>query len=291
VKTGVRAEGIRKAIDLLGTNPVSGKRVFLKPNFNSADPFPGSTHPDTLRELVFALQDMGAGRMAVGDRSGMGDTRTVMSQLGVFEMSGQLGFEAITFDDLGGKDWEVVQPPTSHWREGFAFARPCLEAEALVQTCCLKTHRFGGVFTLSLKNSVGMVAGRNRVTGYEYMTELHNSADQRRMIAEINSVYKPALIVLDGLEAFVSGGPDKGQKASPGVILAGMDRIAIDVVGVAILRQFGATFNGRIFEQEQIARAVELGLGVDGPERIELVTSDDDSAAFAEQIKEMLASG
>jgi uncharacterized protein (DUF362 family) len=291
VKTDARAEGIRRAIQLLGINPVAGKRVFLKPNFNSADPFPGSTHPDTLRALALVLQEMGTSGMTVGDRSGMGNTRSVMTQLGVFEMAEELGFEAITFDDLRLKDWEIIQPSGSHWKEGFAFARPCLEAEALVQACCLKTHRYGGVFTMSLKNSVGMVAGRHRVTGYNYMSELHGSADQRRMIAEINAAYTPALIVLDGLEAFVSGGPDTGVKAAPGVILAGVDRIAIDAVGVAILRKFGATFTGGIFEQEQIVRAVELGLGVDSPERIEFVTADDESAAFAAQIKEILASG
>jgi uncharacterized protein (DUF362 family) len=76
-------------------------------------------------------------------------------------------------------------------------------------------------------------------------------------------------------------------------VLAGTDRIAIDAVGVALLRHFGATpevTNGPIFEQEQIARAVELSLGVDSPQKIELVTDDPDSAAYAEQIQEILVS-
>ncbi len=48
VKTADRAEGVRRAVELLGVNPVRGRNVLLKPNFNSADPAPGSTHPDTL---------------------------------------------------------------------------------------------------------------------------------------------------------------------------------------------------------------------------------------------------
>ncbi len=62
-------------------------------------------------------------------------------------------------------------------------------------------------------------------------------------------------------------------------------------VGVALLRHFGTTAEvatGPIFQQEQIARAVELGLGVDGPAKIELVTEDPDSTAYAEQIKKIL---
>jgi uncharacterized protein (DUF362 family) len=95
--------------------------------------------------------------------------------------------------------------------------------------------------------------------GYNYMTELHNSAHQRSMIAEINAAYAPALIVLDGVEAFTSGGPEAGTKVQAGVVLAASDRVALDAVGVAILRHLGTTANvshGRVFEQDLIARAV-----------------------------------
>ena len=52
VKTKDRATGVNKALDLLGINSMKGKDLFLKPNFNSADPVPGSTHNDTLSALV-----------------------------------------------------------------------------------------------------------------------------------------------------------------------------------------------------------------------------------------------
>lgn len=294
VKTNDRAEGVRRAIDLLGINPVVGKRVFLKPNFNSSDPTPGSTHPEVLTALVTALKEMGAQKITVGDRSGMGDTRQNMDKIGVFRLADELGFETVVFNELAPQDWVMVQPPGCHWEKGFPFARPCLEAEALVQTCCLKTHGYGGHFTMSLKNSVGMVAKRHPLEDHNFMQELHNSPDQRRMIAEINAAYTPALVVLDGVEAFISGGPDRGQRVSPEVILAGTDRVALDAVGIALLRYFGCqteAARGKIFQQEQIARAVDMGLGVDSPEKIELLTGDADSAAYSEMIKEILLAG
>ena len=290
-KSNNRAEGVRKALALLGINPVSGKRVFIKPNFNTSDPAPGSTHPDVLAALVLALKEMGAAKITLGDRSGMGDTRQVMEQIGVFRLAEDLGFDALVFDELSPEDWVMIQPPGSHWGKGFPFARPCLEAEALVQTCCLKTHRYGGHFTLSLKNSVGMVAKRYPQEDHDFMNELHSSADQRRMIAEINAAYTPALVILDGMEAFISGGPDVGERVTPGVILAGVDRIALDAAGVALLRYFGCqteAARGKIFEQEQIIRAVELGLGVDSPDKIEFLTEDPAGAAYSEKIKAIL---
>ncbi|HEY43399.1 MAG TPA: hypothetical protein G4O11_05385, partial [Anaerolineae bacterium] len=62
-------------------------------------------------------------------------------------------------------------------------------------------------------------------------------------------------------------------------------------IGVAVLRYFGTTSaveQGSIFQQEQIARAVELNLGVADPESIELITSDPESEAYAAEIWELL---
>jgi uncharacterized protein (DUF362 family) len=294
IKTNDRASGVRKALEQLGVNPIAGRRVFLKANFNSSDPPPGSTHPEVLSALVMALKEMGAKAIKVGDRSGMGDTRQVMETIGVFGLADKLGFDTVVFDELGPQDWVEFQPEGSHWERGFLVARPCLDADAIVQTCCLKTHRYGGHFTLSLKNSVGMVAKRHPQEDYDYMRELHSSPHQRRMIAEINAAYAPALIVLDGVEAFISGGPDQGERVASEVILAGTDRVAIDAAGIALLRYYGCrteASRGKIFQQEQIARAVDLGLGVDSPDKIEFVTGDPDSAAYSEKIKEILLAG
>jgi uncharacterized protein (DUF362 family) len=221
----------------------------------------------------------------------MGNSRAVMENLGVFAMGEELGFDVVVFDELGAEDWELFTPSESHWEQGFGFARPILDADVVVQACCLKTHKFGGHFTLSLKNSVGMVAKTIPGQGHNYMTGLHTSLNQREMIAEINAVYETGLIIMDGVEAFTHGGPASGTKVDSQVVLAATDRIAIDAVGVALLRYFGTTSKvkkGRVFDQAQIARAVDLGLGVDGPEKIEILTGDSDSAAYAEEIKAIL---
>jgi uncharacterized protein (DUF362 family) len=124
------------------------------------------------------------------------------------------------------------------------------------------------------------------------MRELHSSPDQRKMIAEINVAYSPALIVLDGLEAFVDGGPMTGVKKTANVFLAGTDRVAIDAVAVAILKELGSneTIMGKkVFAHEQIARAVELGLGVSSPKAIEIVASGADSEEYARKIRQILS--
>ncbi|MFX1326363.1 MAG: DUF362 domain-containing protein, partial [Promethearchaeota archaeon] len=156
--------------------------------------------------------------------------------------------------------------------------------ECIIETCCLKTHMYGGHFTLSLKNAVGLVS-KNK------MRELHSSKDQRKMIAEINAVYKPDLIIMDGITTVVDGGPMEGTRKEANIFVAGTDKVAIDAVGVALLRILGTTpevTNGSIFEQEQIKRAVEMGIGITSPEEIEFIPDSDEAEKLISQIKEKL---
>lgn len=291
VNTGNRAEGVKRAVVLLESNPVKGKAVVLKPNFNSADPTPGSTHIDTLRALILELKEMGATKITIAERSGPGDsTRQVMQKKGIFELAEETGFDIVNLEEAGPEAFVHIRPAKSHWPDGFLFPRVYRQAECIAQTCCLKTHSFGGHFTLSLKNSVGLVPR----AGYDFMKQLHSSPHQRQMIAEINTAYSPDLIVLDGVEAFTDGGPATGKRVEAKVMLAGSDRVAIDAVGVAILRLLGTNpvvSRGPVFSQDQIARAAELNLGVRSPDKIQLVADDSASKALAAKVGKILKQG
>jgi len=286
-----RKKGVQASIDTLGINPVKNKAVLVKPNFNTADKTPGSTHNDTLVALVDKIWEMGAASISLGERS-YPLTRDVMDQKGIPPLMKARGVKILNFDDLDGKDWVKVDAKGSHWKDGFRIARPILESECLVSTCCLKTHQYGGIFTLSLKLSVGAVPTQRH--GFSYMQELHYSPNQRKMIAEINAPFSPDLIVLDGIDAFVDGGPGTGKRAKGDVFLAATDRVALDAVGVAILKSLGSNdqiMKPRIFDQEQIARAADLGLGAPRPSDIQVIAADEKSIAYRDKVLGILKSG
>lgn len=286
VKTQDRAQGVKDVLTLLSFSPPKGKNVIIKPNFNTADPAPGSTHNDTLRQLILELKARGAARIAVGERSGPPPTRSVMEAKGIPQISQELGFDIINFEELPEDGWVRFSPPGSHWREGFSVAKPIAQADYLVSTCCLKTHRWGTI-TMSLKLAVG-------TTPKTLMRELHGSQDIRKMIAELNLGFKPEVIVMDGVEAFVDGGPSNGKKVDANVFIGGTNRVAVDAVGVAILKELGsndAIMSKKIFEQEQIQHAVELGLGPGNPAQIDLIAADAESRAYADKIRAILSQG
>jgi uncharacterized protein (DUF362 family) len=291
LNTEDRKSGVALSIKTLGINPVKNKDVLIKPNFNTADLTPGSTHNDTLVALAEEVWKMGAKSVSLGERS-YPLTRSVMEQKGILPLLKELDVKIIDFDDLDQKDWVKVKPKESHWQDGFRIARPILESECLISTCCLKTHQYGGVFTMSLKLHVGVVPTSRH--GYNYMSELHQSSHQRKLIAEINAPFTPDLVVLDGIDAFVDGGPANGKRAKGNVFLAATDRVAIDAVGLAILQSLGSNaqiMNTKIFEQEQIARAVEIGIGATSPSEIEVVPANAESQKYRDRVVEILNEG
>lgn len=291
VKTENRQEGIRRLLGKFDMNMFKKKRIALKANYNSADEFPASTHPDTLKEIVLTLKEAGAGEITLAERSGMGITGQVLKEMGVTKIAAELDYKILLLDGLSGPGW--VPCVGEHWTRGYLIAK-LFQEDMVVQTCCLKTHKYGGHFTISLKNSVGMIARYDPKDEYDYMEELHSSKYQRLMIAEVNQAYTPSLILMDALEAFIRGGPDTGRKAYPGALLAGNDRVAMDAVGVAILRLYDTTpevARGKIFEQEQIRRACELGLGVSSAGEIDLVPLDPEAEAFADRVWDILRLG
>lgn len=288
VNTRDRKTGVASSIEALHMNPVKNKDVLVKPNFNTADVTPGSTHKDTLVALVEEVWKMGAKSISLGERS-YPPTQQVMEQKGILPLMDQLDVKIINFDNLDVKDWVEIRSKDSYWKNGFRVARPVLETECLISTCCLKTHQFGGVFTMSMKLHVGVVPTSRH--GFQYMGELHSSPNQQKLIADINSAFKPDLVVLDGVDAFIDGGPASGKRAKGDVFLASTDRVAIDAVGVAILKSLGSNdqiMNTKIFQHGQIARAVELGLGASSSSEIDVIPADQPSREYRDRVVEIL---
>jgi uncharacterized protein (DUF362 family) len=260
VRAKDRADGIAEALRLLGgidpaIKDLDEGYVLIKPNCNSYDPFPASTHPDTLRLVIELLLKAGLEKeqILIGDMSGPGwlPTENTMRTNGILGVAEELGVSVSFFEN---EEWVWVRPKEAlSWPEGFRIAKKAYDASRIISLPCLKTHQFGGVFTLSLKNSVGLINPADR-------TILHRNPGCR--IAEINLAYNTDLVLLDGLQCFVSGGPAYGQKVDSGVIVAGSDRVAVDAVGVAVLKFHNAEgIVKRVKNQEQLKRAAEIQVG------------------------------
>jgi uncharacterized protein (DUF362 family) len=291
IETSDRKKAIKQIFNELNSSNFSNAKIALKANYNSADSFPASTHIDSLRTIIETLKEVNVSDIILAERSGMGNTRKVLEDSDVFNLADELSFQVKVLDEEPADNWTEISPEGLHWLRGFKIAKVFTDSDIVIQTCCLKTHRFGGHFTMSLKNSVGLIAKKDPSGFYDYMAELHSSPYQRLMIAEINRFYKTDLIIMDAIEAFVNGGPDRGQLIKPNLIIASDDRVAIDAVGIALLRLYGSTpevMKGCIFNLEQISRAVQLGAGVKSASDIKLIPLDDKTRRISNKIENIL---
>ncbi|KUK63473.1 MAG: hypothetical protein XE10_0459 [Methanoculleus marisnigri] len=269
----------------VGLPSFDDKTVAVKANFNSDDPSRDAgggprAGPECRRPDGPAR---GAERDG-GDPHGAEEPRRRRRR-------GPGGAEVVALDALPPEGWEAIPSDGLHWQRGFLIARIFRAADAVVQTCCLKTHRFGGHVSLSLKNPVGVVAKRDPADGYNYMAELHSSPHQRRMIAEINRFFPCDIAILDATEGFSTGGPEQGNRIAPNVILASTDRVALDAAGIALLRHYGSTpevMRGRIFGMDPIVRAAELGIGVKSAQDLRLVALDSESKDLVLDMRRIL---
>lgn len=113
VNTDDRKEGVTASVKALRINPAQNKDVLIKPNFNTADVTPGSTHNDTLVALVEELWGMGAKSISLGERS-YPPTHQVMEQKGILPLMKDLNVKIIDFDTMPKKDWIHIKGEGSH---------------------------------------------------------------------------------------------------------------------------------------------------------------------------------
>jgi len=270
VRASDRVSGLNELLGLTSLTFANGRDVVLKPNLNSANAFPASTHDDTIRTVTQALKDAGCGAITLAESSGPDGTAYVIDQKGTLDLCNELGITFLDFDTMPDSEWETFDFVGNNWPNGLAIPKIMRSEHAVVLLPCCKTHAYGGRFTLSLKLAVGLTPKGRRMA-------LHSTSNILSWIADINYGFTPDLIVMDAMSVFISGGPDVGTLANPGLLLASQDRVAMDAVAAAVLRDNGAYLgnNDPIFSQGQIARAVEIGLGALSPNDIELVGNND----------------
>lgn len=246
----------KTSLDLLGgLGKLAGPTdtVMVKPNFNSPDPYPGSTDLGFLRVVLGLLKETGA-RIVVGESSGgmWRPTRKTLNKVGLPAMVAEMGVELAVFDEHP-MEWVQIDVGGDYLKR-VTMPRSAYEATKLVYLPCMKTHKLSR-FSLSLKLAVGFLhPGERRY--------LHKGNLERKLV-EINLAWQPDLIIMDGRKAFVSGGPDKGELAEPGIIMASGDMTAIDVEALRVLLSYSATnrLERNPWESAQIVTALRHKLG------------------------------
>ena len=256
---------IQQAVNLIGglhkvIEP--GDKVTIKPNLNTADPYPASSDPAFIKALGEVILDAGASKIEIIESSTMKtSTRGVAQRIGLDVVAEELDADFIFLDE---HDWVKVKFPRGKYLKSGSIGKPILDVQKLVLAPCLKTHFIAG-FTGSMKLFVGWIKHSQRI-------RMHARKLQPK-IADLASYFNPDLIVMDARTCFVTRGPSSGTCSTPGVILASGDMVSVDVEGVKIIQCCNAKnkLDMDVWDIPQIKRAVEIGIGAKSDSDIEMV--------------------
>lgn len=232
----------------------SGETVFLKPNFNTADPSPASSDVKFIQAVAELIYECGAKFVCVGDSSMFRlNTRKVFEKAGLFELEKSKDYPVRVYP-LEEKEWVKKEIPKGKYLKTVTLPKILDEVDKVIFLPCMKTH-FMANFTGALKLSVGLMKPSERI-------HLHLGNLQEK-IAELNTIINPDLIIMDGRKCFITGGPERGDVREPNIILTSCDRIAIDIEEVKTIQSFsGNSLEGiNPLELPQIKKALEFGIG------------------------------
>ncbi len=260
-------ESIERAISLVGgidkfVRP--GEVISLKPNLNSADRYPASSDPEFIRVLGEIIIEAGGTLRFVESSMFAYKTRNIAVKTGLLDVARELDAEFVFLDEI---PWTKVDVPKGRYLKEAYVSSEILNSANLILAPCLKTHKMAR-FTGAMKLLMGLVRGRTRMSMHIRNLEMK--------IAELATLFHPRLIVMDARRVFVTGGPFKGDVEDPGVIIAGTNMLAVDVVAVRLLQSYNAEncLDMPVWKIPQIAHAAAIGLGVSNDADIETVGRD-----------------
>ena len=240
----------RAAVDALGGMPrfvKSGDDVIIKPNICSASYGPeyaSTTNPTVVATLVTLCLAAGAARVRVMDLPFSGTAVEAYKISGIREAVEQAGGQMEIMNMA--KYVNATFPSTARNIKTWQVYQDVLKANVIINVPIAKTHSVTAL-SLGMKNLMGVVLKR---------AEIHWSIDQR--IADLSTLIKPALNIVDGVRVLTRNGPVSGNLADvmqANTLLASHDIVAVDGYAAQLF------FSKKPEQIGYIRLAQQMGLG------------------------------
>ncbi len=254
VISGEPAAATRKALEALGGMArfvKKGQRVVIKPNmsFAKTPDFAATTHPLVVVAVAQACIEAGAREILVLDHT-LQRAELCLERTGIRDACKQHcpGVHVLALQDR--KFFREIRIPQGKVLDRVEVFADILDNAVLINVPVAKSHSATGV-SLGLKGLMGLIWDRE---------SFHSRFNINQGIADLATVIKPQLTVLDATRAMASGGPGgPGEVKKPNLIVAGADPVAVDSYGVGIVPWYGQSFTGR--QVEHLLVTHQRGLG------------------------------
>jgi uncharacterized protein (DUF362 family) len=253
VVSGDPTSATKKAIEAMGGISrfvKKGARVVLKPNMSFArtPEIGANTTPQVVATVAKLCIDAGAERVMVLDHT-LQRPELCLERSGIQEAC--KGIKNVYVLPLQEKKfYQEIKVPQGKILEKVEVMKDVLNSDVLINLPTAKSHSTTGV-SLGIKGLMGLIWDRE---------SFHSRFNINQALADLLTVIKPNLTILDATRALVSGGPGgPGEVHKPNLIIAGIDPVAVDSFGVTVAPWYGKNFKGR--QVEHLLVAFQRGLG------------------------------
>jgi uncharacterized protein (DUF362 family) len=251
--TGEPVAATRKALEAMGGISrfvKKGQSVVLKPNMSfSTTPERGSTtHPLVVTAVAQACLEAGAQQVLVLDHT-LQRAELCLERSGIREACKDMnGVHVLALQEK--KFFREMKIPQGKVLERVEIMKEVLDGSVLINLPVAKSHSATGV-SLGIKGLMGLIWDRE---------SFHTQYNINQALADLATVIKPQLTILDATRALASGGPGgPGEIKKTNLIIAGIDPVAVDSYGVSIVPWYGQNFKGR--QVEHLLAVHQRGLG------------------------------
>ena len=253
VISGDPVAATKKALEALGGISrfvKKGQRVVLKPNmsFTRTPEFGATTHPQVVATVAQACMEAGAQQVLVLDHT-LHRAELCLERTGIREACKDIpGVHVLALQER--KFFREIKIPQGKVLERVEVMKEVLDSPVLINIPVAKSHSATGV-SMGIKGLMGLIWDREI---------FHSQVNMNQALADLATIIKPQLTILDATRALTSGGPGgPGEVKKPNLIIAGIDPVAVDSYGVSVVPWYGQTFKGRQVEHLQIAHQRGLG--------------------------------
>lgn len=263
VAKGEAESAVRLALEAIGGIDLfikPGDRVVLKPNLSFPNPpsWGCNTSPEVIATVAKFCLEAGAKKVTVVDNT-LGNPDLCFSRSGareVLEKIPQVRLVAPKEESL----YKEVRIPKGLALRVTKVYREVLEADKLINLPTAKSHSATGV-SLGLKGLMGLVWDR---------ATFHRDLDLDQAIADLATVIKPQLTILDATRGLLTAGPGgPGKVEQWNTVVAGTDSLAVDALGVTLGAWYGQRF--RPDQVKHLVAAAAHGLGTLDLRAVEVV--------------------
>jgi len=253
VVTGSPEKAVARAIDLLGGMKrfvKQGQRVVIKPNmsFAKTPDEAANTSPAVVAAVAKSCVEAGAKDVLIVDHTLQKDT-LCLELSGIEKSCSSLrGTHVLALNDE--RFYQAVPIPRGKALTTVKVMKEILECDVLINLPAAKSHSATGV-SFGMKGLMGVIWDR----GY-----FHSRVDLHQAIADLCSVIKPHLIILDASRALLTGGPSgPGKIDLLNTIVAGTDPVAVDAFGAQLAPWYNKQFEAKHIKH--IMAGEHMGLG------------------------------